>query len=101
MQRFAIAVLAGSAASATFAQCDPAWDGAIGNPGIIDGYGESFMSSLAFFAIALISSASVVMTVLTCMWGTAAGGAVLAIKSAQRARLQDGRSRGRRYIKRD
>jgi len=70
-------------------------------PGIIDGYGESFMSSLAFFAIALISSASVVMSVLTCMWGTAAGGAVLAIKSAQRARLQDGRSRGRRYIKRD
>ena len=63
-------------------------------PSLIDSYGASFMSSFAFFAIAIVAASSVVLTVLSCMWGGVAGGTYLAIKAAQNhARLQNQRRR--------
>ena len=37
-------LLAGTAVSIAHAQCDPAWDGAIGNPGISNGYVQPMMN---------------------------------------------------------
>lgn len=63
-------------------------------PTLIDSYGASFMESLAFFAIATIAAASVVLTVLSCLWGSAIGGTYIALKVARdHARLQNGRRR--------
>ena len=63
-------------------------------PSIISSYGSSFMSGFSFFVLALLGACSVVLTILSCMWGTVVGGTFVALREAQKqARLQDRRRR--------
>ena len=62
-------------------------------PTLIDSYGASFMESLAFFAVSAIAASSVVLTVLTLMWGSAVGGTYLVFKAVQDHARLNGRRR--------
>jgi len=69
-------------------------------PSMIDSYGASFMSSFAFMMLAVLGAASVVLTILTCMWGTVAGAGYVAVTQAiKHQRLQDGRPGRQNFIR--
>merc|ERR1719428_1028510 len=66
---------------------------------LIQSYGESFLSGLAFFLLVLISGMSIVGSYLVAIYGTVAGGGYYLIKQAEKnAALQGEGGQQRRRV---